>query len=251
MVYLLTKRAKYFYDADAVREEAEYGRRDTAGAWRGGAYVNQHPGQDNSVGTGLPNSVTGRHPETGRSCRNVWTIATEAFPSAHFATFPTALAERCIRAGTSERGACSACGAPWVRVTEGNGAATGKAYNDHMADLTAGMSQPSPNKKGGSEWRKAQAADPIRTTGWTASCACNAEIVPCVVLDPFSGAGTTAICADRLQRNAIAIDLSHDYAAMAAARYQADAGMFADTGTATLDESYDRGMRDLFAYAAD
>jgi hypothetical protein len=42
-----------------------------------------------------------------------------------------------------------------------------------------------------------------------------------------------------------------DYGTMAAARYQADAGMFADTGTATLDESYDRPIRDLFAYAAD
>ena len=31
---------------------------------------------------------------------------------------PPQLAERCIRAGTSERGACSQCGKPWVRVVD-------------------------------------------------------------------------------------------------------------------------------------
>lgn len=35
-----------------------------------------------------------------RLMRNVWDIATEPFKEAHFATFPTALAERCIRIGT-------------------------------------------------------------------------------------------------------------------------------------------------------
>jgi DNA modification methylase len=246
-VFLLTKRSRYFFDADAVREDAEYGRRDTAGAWRGGAYVNQRPGQDNSVGTGLANSVTGRHPETGRACRNVWTIATEAFPAAHFATYPTALAERCIRAGTSEKGCCSKCAAPWVRITEMNPeyealAATNRGWS-HAADgMVARQRSDHPSQL---PWKQ-------KTTGWAASCKCQgADVVPCCVLDPFSGAGTTALVADRLQRNAIAIDLSHEYRDMAAARYQADAGMFADTGTATLDESYDRPMRDLFAYAAD
>ena len=35
----------------------------------------------------------------GRNARSVWTIASEAFPDAHFATFPTALVEPCIKAG--------------------------------------------------------------------------------------------------------------------------------------------------------
>lgn len=35
-----------------------------------------------------------------RNMRTVWTIATEAFPDAHFATFPTAIPERCILAGS-------------------------------------------------------------------------------------------------------------------------------------------------------
>jgi len=48
------------------------------------------------------------------------------------------------------------------------------------------------------------------------------------ILDPFGGAGTTALVADRLGRNAIIVELNADYAAMARNRIIADAGMFAD-----------------------
>jgi DNA modification methylase len=64
-----------------------------------------------------------------------------------------------------------------------------------------------------------------------------ALIEPCVlagcpssgtVLDPFGGAGTTGLVADRLGRNAILIELNPEYAAMAERRIKHDAGMFAD-----------------------
>jgi DNA modification methylase len=48
------------------------------------------------------------------------------------------------------------------------------------------------------------------------------------VLDPFGGAGTTGLVADRLGRNAILIELNPEYAAMAERRIRSDAGMFAD-----------------------
>lgn len=47
------------------------------------------------------------------------------------------------------------------------------------------------------------------------------------VLDPFGGAGTTALVADRMGRNAILIELNPEYAAMAERRIRGDAGMFA------------------------
>jgi hypothetical protein len=46
----------------------------------------------------------------GRNLRSVWTIPTAPFRDAHFATFAPVLAERCIRAGTPERGCCPRCG---------------------------------------------------------------------------------------------------------------------------------------------
>lgn len=48
------------------------------------------------------------------------------------------------------------------------------------------------------------------------------------VLDPFGGAGTTGLVADRLGRNAILIELNPEYAAMAERRIKADAGLFAE-----------------------
>jgi DNA modification methylase len=47
------------------------------------------------------------------------------------------------------------------------------------------------------------------------------------VLDPFGGAGTTGLVADRLQRNAILIELNPEYAEMAERRIFNDAPLFA------------------------
>lgn len=51
------------------------------------------------------------------------------------------------------------------------------------------------------------------------------------VLDPFFGAGTTGLVADRLGRNCIGIELNPEYAAIAERRINGDAGMFANTTT--------------------
>lgn len=52
------------------------------------------------------------------------------------------------------------------------------------------------------------------------------------VLDPFGGAGTTGMVADRLKRNAVLIELNNGYAAAAEARLSNDGGMFADVRAA-------------------
>ena len=68
-----------------------------------------------------------------------------------------------------------------------------------------------------------------RTTGWSPTCDCPpADPVPCIILDPFGGAGTTGLVADRLGRNAILIELNPAYADMARNRILDDAGMFGD-----------------------
>ncbi len=114
-VFLLTKRARYFYDAGAISDQAihagksvKLGEKSLSAGQAAGAGVKPS-------GNGLVSSVMVK--ET-RNARSVWTIATKPFPEAHFATFPPDLAERCIKAGTSEQGCCSACGAPHVRVSE-------------------------------------------------------------------------------------------------------------------------------------
>lgn len=75
------------------------------------------------------------------------------------------------------------------------------------------------------------------SVGWLPSCKCkgtppdprkdsNGLAVPCVILDPFSGAGTTGLVALKLGRDFIGIELNQEYARMARARIKNDAGLF-------------------------
>jgi len=105
-IFLLTKANKYFYDADAVREPWESGRDDmrTKGVRTGLGYLGSsidNSCKDAEFGDGA--RVNGESP-LGRNLRNVWTLSPEPFPEAHFATFPTEIPRRAIKAGCPEGG---------------------------------------------------------------------------------------------------------------------------------------------------
>jgi DNA modification methylase len=103
-VFLLSKSARYFYDADAVREAGKDWSRGGPGT---GIVPTKHYHPDNGGNDGL-STLAQRYKDgtqcSGRNLRNVWHIATHAFSEAHFATFPPALVEPCIKAGCSEGG---------------------------------------------------------------------------------------------------------------------------------------------------
>lgn len=140
-VFLLSKSPRYLFDAEAIAEtaasERERGRPN-------GAANFETFGHNTSAGT---------RADGKRNARSVWTIATQPFAEAHFATMAPELAKTCIMAGC-----------------------------------------------------------PLGGT----------------VLDPFGGAGTTALVADRLGRNSILIELNPAYAEIARERIAADAGMFGE-----------------------
>lgn len=95
-VFLLTKRAKYFYDAAAVAEPARsFGIDPRSGqARRHYEGKTQHNADRNDSGAWCGIAET-------RNLRNVWQITPgRGFPGAHFATFPSELAKRCILAGS-------------------------------------------------------------------------------------------------------------------------------------------------------
>ena len=111
--------------------------------------------------------------------------------TSHFACYPPDLIKPCILAGTSAKGCCAKCGAPWERVVKASGG----------------------------------------TIGWQPTCKCEpiikrnteSEIIsghyrldrhhtePCTILDPFAGSGTTGQVALELGRKAILIELNPKY----------------------------------------
>lgn len=130
----------YYYDADAIREKCITGN----GKSQGKAAGKRFGGPTNAKGTvsGFGERELFNNP-FGRNKRSVWTVSTQPFPEAHFATFPPDLIVPCIKAGCP---------------------------------------------KGG------------------------------IVLDPFMGAGTTAVVAMKLNRNFISIELNPDYIKIAEKR---------------------------------
>ena len=183
-LFLLTKSARYFYDADAIRESAEWARwgdqtvgdGSNPGGWikpktreelnanrssyRPGSASNMNDAEHvKKSDAGLPLNPAGRNK------RSVWEIATESYPEAHFATFPQALVEPCIKAGCPE-----------------------------FTCRTCQRSYPTMPDCGHADYQRG------------------------VVLDPFMGSGTTALVARRLGRRSIGIELNPTYARLAADR---------------------------------
>ena len=217
-VFLLAKSEKYFYDADAIREQftnKEVGWLKTgAGKTCYGVDGVAIPGDIKK-----PTSTLGGRPNpTGRNKRSVWTIPTEPYPGAHFAVFPQALVEPCILAGTSPK-ACPVCGSPWKRVVKketifegGSGKAGRTAEEINSRD-----------KWEGKQYGKNIKLGPVTSTttmGWQPTCSCpdNDGSGRCVVLDPFGGSGTVSMVAARFERNSIYIDLNEQYLDLALER---------------------------------
>lgn len=167
-IFHLSKGRNYYHDAAAIAEDAIYSglaNQDESGFKDPRSFNGKHKDgyrtSDKQRGHGRRHAGFNDRwdaMEKAEQCsgkrnkRSVWTIATQPFSEAHFATFPPSLVEPCILAGCPEGG---------------------------------------------------------------------------TVLDPFGGAGTTGLVADRLGRNAILIELNPEYAAMAERRISSDAGMFA------------------------
>ena len=145
----------------------------------------------------------------GANLRNVWHIATRPYKQAHFATFPPALVEPCIKAGTSEMGCCSDCGAPLKRKIHRPKEPEG-LRNNTSTKLAGKEGQKTPINSG-QKLQDFYNENPITTIGWEPSCDCNAEIKPCVVLDPFMGSGTVASVASRLGRDSVGIEINPEY----------------------------------------
>jgi DNA modification methylase len=98
-IFLLTKSAQYFYDADAIKEKAINTEKEQVAKRN----KQPHKGQRDShfrETTGGFDNINKTYPS--RNKRSVWTINTQPYKEAHFAVFPEKLPELCIKAGTKK-----------------------------------------------------------------------------------------------------------------------------------------------------
>lgn len=220
-VFLLTKAANYYYDQEAVREENIDPDRKSYKNGPGTSHNHYINEKRDKVHTFLESYIPG----SGRNLRTVWNIATAPYSGAHFATFPPALVERCIKAGTSERGCCPVCGKAWERVVERKKTPT-RPGNYSKYDGTE------LERDDKSDFRERKITS-TATLGWRPACNHDAEPTPCVVFDPFCGSGTTVMVAQQLGRRGIGLDLSLPYLHLARER----------TGAAALSDWTDGAAR--------
>jgi DNA modification methylase len=233
-IFLLSKSPHYYFDQDAVREphdENLVGVKEQVialakttfqvkpqynefRAWYEKQVSNNSKYSENRKrsGKGEGNSLAIYYKifgyDHGRNIRTVWNVATQPYSEAHFATFPEEIPERCIKAGTSEKGCCPKCGKAWVRVVE-------KKYYGGWNHNRTEDQDPLVHNKGHKTDKEYQAP---QTLGWKPSCSCGQEPVPCVVLDPFIGSGTVAKVAIRLRRQWVGIDINPAYGELAEKR---------------------------------
>lgn len=235
-IFLLAKSERYYFDNQAIQESSITGddRRPygSQGAWDidGRDAAKRPNGKPRTAGNKshkyvdeYESSETEEHrtkaglmkvadvPWEKRNKRSVWTVSTKPYGGAHFAVFPPDLIEPCILAGTSEHGCCPDCGTPWRRVIEKDRQATrpGKDTKTTGDSMTDGNRDPQRH------------VTTTKTIGWEAGCECgNANQVPCVVLDPFTGSGTTAEVARKNGCHFVGCELNPEYLKLAADRFK-------------------------------
>lgn len=208
-IFHLTKSMEYYFDHVAIQTESAQGGKHRIAVRETGDRVS-------CCGADRANKL------------DVWFVPPKAYPGAHYATFSPELITPCILAGTSAYGCCAACGTPWERVVVKVGD-TGEEYNHFGATRKGPAPGQAPtssqrkgydrsltsNRNGMTEAGSTLSTNTIpkrETVGWEQKCGCQgASVEPCIVLDPFSGSGTTVATSLELGRRGVGIDLSEQY----------------------------------------
>ena len=210
-IFLLSKSPHYYFDNVAIKEETI--TFDNSNRDRDTTKLNNTPGRTKMAGLKTNQYET-------RNKRSVWTVNTKPYKEAHFAVFPTDLIEPCVLAGSSAK-ICSGCGKSYRRemVTTD---VPDRTVRDHMVGVIPKRDKPS----------RMNSKDMISLTkednGFVKQCKCDTDKTEQDrIIDPFGGSGTTALVADRHNRDATVIELNEEYIGIAKKRLEGDAPLFA------------------------
>lgn len=223
-LFILTKKPRYYFDQEAISEPCsestharisqdlanQVGSHRAYGGKKGNgpmkAVVKGSSRKMAAAGSGIKANdsfETACCLQVGtRNRRSVWTIPTQAYSEAHFATFPEKLVEPCIKAACP-MSVCRACGKPRERLLHKQVIKRVRP-NQHVKYEGGGPSGQIDQTKAGVE---------TTTTGWT-DCGCGAGFRRGIVLDPFGGSCTTAVVAHEHGRGYVMIELSPEYVEM-------------------------------------
>ena len=210
-IFLLSKSPHYYFDNVAIKEETI--TFDNSNRDRDTTKLNNTPGRTKMAGLKTNQYET-------RNKRSVWTVNTKPYKEAHFAVFPTDLIEPCVLAGSSAK-ICSGCGKSYRRemVTTD---VPDRTVRDHMVGVIPKRDKPS----------RMNSKDMLSLTkednGFVKQCECDTDHTEQDrIIDPFGGSGTTALVADRHNRDATVIELNEEYIEIAKNRLEGDAPLFA------------------------
>lgn len=206
-IFMFSKSDRYFCDGDAAQEPA------ISGHPSGNGFKREHRLSYGGRGQDAQWNASTRNP------RSIWMLSSEPLKEKHFAAFPSEIPRRCITAGTSAGGCCEACGSPYAPVVESERVATRPGVDTKCYE-TGAYDPESPYRNhseiGNRDPQRHVAVSKV--TGYRATCKCKAGVVPCRVLDPFMGSGTTAQTARALGRDWIGCEQSEAYAEIAQRR---------------------------------
>jgi len=182
-VFLLTKSPKYYFDMEAIKKNSLHEHSPKTRNSRPGIDV---CGGNQGSGKPIPNPAGNRNfrntdlfyqsiepPHGMIFCGDEMVgidVNPKGFKEAHFATFPPALIEPCILAGTSEKGCCAECGAPLKRVVDkiiSTSKPCPKEQAAHEARGGTGNHAGTVGKSGGGRINGYS-----KTTGWKPTCNC-------------------------------------------------------------------------------
>lgn len=204
-----------YWDGDAVRTE-----RPDAAVSRGGGL---HDHADDAVkGRAQGAGIRPQHGDVtnpaGAPLLDWWSIPTQPYKGAHYATFPDALVVPVVKAMCPRR-VCRVCGEPSRRITESEAVYDdGRPVTAEHKSIKRGVDVGSESVPHGSNAKFRRVLD----ESWT-SCGHGDDWRPGHVLDPFGGSGTTGLVAMGHGLDATMIDIDERNAELA---YERIGGMF-------------------------
>lgn len=211
-LFFFVKNRRYWFETQYDNAKEESADRYKYEFYQSGKMADKRRHPDGNCNTAGMKDFNGK-----RNKRTVWTITTQPFSEAHFATFPPELCETPIKSGCPEF-VCNKCGEPRKEIIE----SSGTPKDDNRKKTQAGNHY---KVCSGDALLKYKKENPDRFLGYT-NCGCNTSFSSGIVLDPFCGAGTALLVSKRLGRNYVGIDLNPEYCKIAEDSIKSDREAF-------------------------